>query len=378
MTLMAYQFEGEADRCFAEAARLAPDDGRWPYYRALHAARFDPDRAPPLLRQAAAGRLPPGGESAVRLRLAEVLLERNELAEAEGLFRGEWARRPGDPRAAFGLGLIARERDDLTAAEQHLGVARASAAVRKPATLALAALYRRRDDPRAAALEAEAAALPNEPPGWPDPLIEQMTRLRVGSFRRGQDAAQLEGARRYAEAAAAYLRLIETQPTAANYSAAGLNLARCGDYARAEPLFAAAVRLDPADANAWFAQAQALYMQAEAERPRGADPAKVNERFAAAAAAARRATEAKPGHAAAYLLWGKALMSRGEPAAAIDPLRQGVACRPEVFNLHLALGEALLESGRPAEAVEHLENARKLDPKSERALRALDRAHLKK
>jgi tetratricopeptide (TPR) repeat protein len=375
LCLRAHQFDDEAELCLAEASRLDPDDGRWPYYRGLYAVQYDPDRAVPLLQQALAGKLPPGCESAVRLRLAEALLERNEWAAAEDLFREEWRRHPGDPRTAFGLGLIARARDDPKGAEEYLGVARASPSVRKPAVLALAALYRGRDDPRAAALEQEAAALPSEPPAWPDPLVEQMVRLRVGSFRRGQDAAQLERERRYAEAAGAYLKLTETQPTAANYSAAGLNLARSGDFVRAWPLFDTAVRLDPNDANTRFCLAQALAMQAEVERQRGVDPAKVNERFAAAADSARRATECKPDHAAAYLLWGRALMSRGEPEAALVPLRRGVTCRPEAVNLQLALGEALLESGRREEAEIHLENALKLDPKNALVLRALERLH---
>jgi tetratricopeptide (TPR) repeat protein len=97
-----------------------------------------------------------------------------------------------------------------------------------------------------------------------------------------------------------------------------------------------------------------------------------------AADAARLAAERKPDYAAAYLLWGSALMQLGEPEAAVGPLRKGVACRPEMFNLQLALGEALSQTNAVLEAETHLENARKLAPKDPRADQALARLAKKK
>ena len=111
-TLLANLFDQEADRCFAEAARLDPRSPDWPYGRGLIALRKDPDNALPFLRKAlsATGDFLPEYQSAVRLQLAEALLERHQLDEAEQLFRAELARHPANPRAAFGLGQIALAR----------------------------------------------------------------------------------------------------------------------------------------------------------------------------------------------------------------------------------------------------------------------------
>jgi tetratricopeptide (TPR) repeat protein len=379
MTLHAHTYGAEADRCFAEATRLDPGDGRWPYLRALIALGEDSDRAMPFLRQAAAGRLSEEHESAVRLRLAEALLERQELAEAEELFLADWRDHQGNPRASFGLGLIALARGDEAAAEKYLTAARASPVVRKPATAQLAALARGRGDVAAAvAFEKEFATLPNEAPAWPDPMVLQLLRLRVGTFKTAQDAVQLEAQHRYAEAAQAYLQQIEHQATAQNYVGAGLNLVRSGELARGLNLLKTGIRLDPERCDSHYALAQACYLLAEAQRKRSPDSREANDRFLEAALAARRATELKPDHAAAFLLWGRALMQRGEPDAAIISLKKGVACRPEVFNLQLALGEALLEAGQLQEAEIHLKNALKLDAKNERPALALERLRQRK
>ena len=379
MTLQAHAYGVEADRCYAEASRLDPGDGRWPYFRALYALGEDSDRAMPFLRQAADGRLSEADASAVRLRLAEALLERQETAEAEELFLAEWQAQPGNPRPAFGLGMIALGRGEGKAAEKYLTAARTSSVVRKPATGQLAALARGRGDlAAAAAFEKEFATLPNEAPAWPDPMVHQLIRLRVGTFQTAQDAAQLEAQHRYAEAAQAYLREIDHQPTAQNYVGAGLNLVRSGNVARGLDLLQTGIRVDPERCDSYYGLAQALYVLAEAQRKRSPDSREANERFLEAALAARRAAELKPDYAAAFLLWGRALMQRGEPEAALDPLKKGVACRPEVFNLQLALGEALLEAGQLQEAENHLKNAQKLDPNNERLGLALERLRKKR
>jgi tetratricopeptide (TPR) repeat protein len=378
-TLLAQQYEAEADRCFAEAARLDPADAVWPYFRGLYALRYDPDNALPFLRQAAAGHAAPEARSALCLRLAEALLERQELAEAERLFREEWAREPGNPRAAFGLGLIALDCGDEAAAAEFLTAARASPTARKAATAELAALARARGDEAAAArLEREAAALTVERPSWPDPLVDEMLRLQVGASRRSRDIARLESGRNYAQAARLYESQLDKQPTAAACIGAGLNLARLKDFDRALPLLRRAGQLEPDNCHTHFCLAQALYLRAEAAEKRSPGSSRAREDFREAAETARRAVARKPDHAAAYLLWGRALLHLGEAGAAVEPLTKGVACRPEVFNLQLALGEALLEAGRLPEAETHLENARKLDPADPRPGQALERLRQRK
>jgi tetratricopeptide (TPR) repeat protein len=375
LVLLAHLLDREADACFAQAARLAPGDARWPYGRGLIALKRDPEKSLPLLRQAAelAASSWPEHRADVCLQLAEALLERRQLDEAEALFREEWRRRPGQPRAALGLGMIALARGDLQAAADMLGTARASRFARKNATAQLAVLARLRHDPDAAsALEQEFAGLPNDPP-WPDPLLDKVVGLQVGHHRRERQADELERQHRYAEAAAVWLDQLEREPTVQACIGAGINLARQGDYERSLPLLREGVRRDPDNAQAQYTLALALFAQAEKEWQHSPGSARAREGFQEALPHARRAAERKPDHAMACLFWGLSLKYLGQPGEAIAPLRQGVAVRPDLFDLQLALGEALLESGRPQEAERHLENARRLDPKDPRPRQALER-----
>jgi tetratricopeptide (TPR) repeat protein len=373
MLLEAHLYEPEADRCFAEAARLNPDDARWPYLRGLYALKYDPDHALPFLRQAASVARPEY-RSGMNLRLGEALLERQEIDEADQLFREEWRRNPGDSRAAFGIGLIALARSDLPAAEEYLTTARKSPTARRPATAQLAALARaRRDEKAAAAYEAEVAPRPGDAIAWPDPVVEQIIRLQVGLTNWESEALRLEGERRYEDAAHVYLRELEERPSARYYVSAGVDLALAHDYKRAIPLLREAIRLDPDSSQAHFRLAQVQFSRAERERLMSRDAPEVKEWFGEAIEEARRATKLKPDHAEAYLFWGLSLKYLGKPADAEAPLREGVACRPSFVELHLALGEVLRENGKREEAKTYLENARKLAPNDPRPRDALER-----
>jgi tetratricopeptide (TPR) repeat protein len=380
MTLLAHLFDREADRCFAEAARLAPAEPWWPYARGVIALKRDPDGAVGLLRQAvraADSRLE--DRSAMSLQLAEALLERQQRDEAEAIFRDEWERGDRDnPRAALGLGLIAVDRGDSREAEEFLTAARGNPFARKVATAQLAALARVRGDATAAdEYQKEVAALPDPPP-WPDPVLDRVVRLQVGHRGRERQVGQLEKEGHFAEAAEVYLRQIEEEPTARDCVGAGINLVRVGDYNRALPLLRQAVRLDPASAQAHYTLGLAQFVRAEKMRRQDPDSSEVKEWLGEAIEESRRATELKPDHARAYLHWGLSLKYLGDPAAAVAPLRRGVDCRPADFDLQLALGEALLESGQPKEAETYLENARRLDPKDPRLAAALERLRPKK
>jgi tetratricopeptide (TPR) repeat protein len=375
MTLQANGYGAEAGPYFAEAQRLDPRDGRWPYFRALAVMGEDSDAALPFLRQAAAGKLPEKGqESAVRLRLAEALLERQELAEAEELFQMEWQKHPDDPRAGFGLGLIAQAREDGESAEKYLSAARKSPSASKSAIAQLAALARRRGDPQSAdKLDRDFASLPNETPPWLDPLLIELSRKRVGAAASAQALTQLEAQHRFQEAANLYIQQLKLQPTAQNYVGAGLNAVFAGHYDYGLKLLHQAILIDPDRADSHFALAQALFQVGMSQREQAPDSLSAKAHLLGVAEAARRAVELKPDNASAYLLWGRALMNRGDWDAAVLPLQKGAHIRPELLEMQLALGEALLETGRLPEAEIHLKNALKLNAKDDRPAKGLKR-----
>jgi tetratricopeptide (TPR) repeat protein len=375
MILMAHQLYAEADPYFAEAARLDPQTPSWPCGRAVIALKRQPDEAPALLRQAlsAAGGFWPEYQSAVRLQLAEVHLERMELAQAEELFQEARRRQPDNPRAALGLGMIARARDDARTAETLLRQARSSPLAHKRATVQLAAVVRTRGDSAAAVqYDQETAALPDDPP-WPDPFQDAIRQLRVGHYAWLQQESQFEDQHRFVEAANLYLQEARTNPTARAYARAGFNLAQAGDYDRAVKYLSEAVQLDPSSAHAHYLFAFTLFVRAESAWKRAPSSPQAQEWFRASIAHARRTTELRPTQAIPYLFWGRALKYLGEPGAAVAPLRQGIECAPENFPLQLALGEVLLEIGQNGEAETHLKNAQKLNPKDPRPSQALER-----
>jgi tetratricopeptide (TPR) repeat protein len=411
LLLLAHQFDRDADFCLAQAARLAPKDPMWPYARASIASKNEPQQVVPLLRQAteAGATWPDQMRSVLGLALAEALLAQGELDEAEALCQQELQRSPRHPRVALGLGMIAAARGNREAATEFLSRARESPFARKKATVRLAALARTRGDIAAAdAYELEIAQTPFDPP-WPDPLRDALAQMEVGRRARDRLVARLEQEGRYAEAAQLYLEQLAKQPTLEAYVGAGLNLSRLKNYDKALPLLRKAAQLDPNSAHAHYPLALALFDRAERALRRwrlslfGADTASagcdplgngplqsaaalfpgrieltppadpIKAWFTEAREHAQRAAELEPEHADAYLFWGLALKHRGEPQAAIAPLKKGVACRPTSLELQLALGEVLLDNGQLPEASTHLELAHRLDPNDPRVAQALQR-----
>jgi tetratricopeptide (TPR) repeat protein len=354
--LLAHLFDRDADACFAQAARLNPDDPMWFYGRGVIALKREPDKAIALLRQAAAGISRPEYRSVANLQLAEAFLERENLDEAEKLFRAELESEPGNARAALGVGLIAKVRGHEKEAAAYLTIAQASPHARKIATAQLAAT----------------ADLPNDT-AWPDPLLDGNMLLVVG--RRGweRQVDQLERQGDYTQAVEKYLKKIEDEPTMQNYVGAGINLARLRDYDQALPLLRKAVEIAPQSAHAHYSLGAVLCGRAEREWESTPGGSQVKNWFQEAIDHSRRAADLRPDLARAYLHWGVALKYLGDPAAAITPLKKGVACHPADFDLQLVLGEVLVETGNAKEATSHLENARRLNPHDPRPGQFLER-----
>src|SRR6185503_15298970 len=73
-------FEAQSQVCFRNAERLDPGDYRWPYLLAVSLIYTDADEMIAAYQRAA---LRCGRQAHVRLRLAEALLDRGELDEAD-------------------------------------------------------------------------------------------------------------------------------------------------------------------------------------------------------------------------------------------------------------------------------------------------------
>src|SRR5262249_11729101 len=129
----------------------------------------------------------PGEEyrTAARLTLAETYLERGQVDPAADIFTRELGPPPGEPRARFGLGLVALARGDAARATELLTPLSNHPNVRKQAHAQLARLARERGDAVAADQLARKAIALSDDTAWPDPFLDELMHFAVG--RRGRD-----------------------------------------------------------------------------------------------------------------------------------------------------------------------------------------------
>jgi tetratricopeptide (TPR) repeat protein len=358
--LLANQFPAEADICLTRAEILDPAESRWPYLRAWELLPRDRDAAIGAFRRAVERSLEddPFGVAA-RLRLAETLLTVGANDEASALFRRVLEKDPANVRARFGSGIIASTLDDSETAVADLSRCTDSAFTRKKALSELAALAQRRGDAAAAEqLTRRANGMPKDM-DWSDPYLQENAQLAVGKHNRFIEGEQLQRAGRLAEAAAQFRDLIRDYPDdAPAHVKLGMTLDQLGDYAAAESVLRAAVRLSPDESQAYYFLSVALFHQAEGLGDPSAPHAV--QLYQEAADCARKATELKPDHAFAHLYLGLSLSALGRKEEAIASLRKAVLYSPDSTDPHLHLGEALAESGRRKEGLAELERAAEL------------------
>ncbi|MFO0806885.1 MAG: tetratricopeptide repeat protein [Gemmataceae bacterium] len=143
LTFRAHNLNPESNACFAVAAKLDPQNPRWPYLIGVINLLIEPDNALPHLRIALQLATDAGQQSAIRTRLAEALLARNETLAAASLLAEEVRINPRNPRARLGLGAVAAARGDHAAAVTAFQAAVDSPFARKKASALLANSHRR-------------------------------------------------------------------------------------------------------------------------------------------------------------------------------------------------------------------------------------------
>ncbi len=387
LVLLAHKCNAEADTCFAEASRLDPASPYWFYYRYVASLRLntDPDQILFFLRQAdqRAGSLPEDYRVAVRLRLAETLLEREEIAEAEKVYRSGWQMYPKSQRIALGLGHIAFRKGDNQKAVELLTPLQNTPSARH-VTQMLAILSQQLNDRAATERFEQRLASLGPDTDWPDPFYTRIYEHESPEMKAKNMVPQLVQQGAYRQAAEMCVARLKEGPQLSLYLGAGVNFVRSRDFDRGLEMLRAAERLEPDNSTIAFAIADGLLQWGNAERERdSASPTSVKY-WREAVVSARRAIQLKKSHALAYLVLGQALILLGEPEAAVDELQRGVEYRPELFQLQYYLGLAFLESAslsRPEhyrQATLHLENARKLDPTNPLPVKALERLPMKK
>lgn len=321
MVFLAHDFHDEARQSFAQAERLDPADARWPYLRGLSLTPIDPDAALACLERAA--RLCGKAPLTPRLSLAERLLDRNRIGEAE--FHFEQARKvePNNVRVQLGLGRIAMLRGQWRAALEHLEPCTEEAYTRRLAHSLRAEAWTRLGETDKAGAEQQQAEQETENLLWPDPFVEEVLGYQCGLSVHLQRANDLSKQRRYQQAVELLQETARRYPQSAPvWLLLGDVWRQRGRMDRSEQAYAEAVRIDPESVVAWY---KLGCSQQTRGRPR------------AAADSFRRAIRLKADHTDAHLNLGNCLKEMGDAAGAADAFRAALRCRPDDERARQAL-----------------------------------------
>ncbi len=365
-----------AETCFARAAKLEPDEARWPYLRGESFRTREPDAGLPYLRRAA--ELWRRGEPhhvAPWLRLAELLQERGDLDEAEHCLRLALDADPGNPSVHLQLGLLFSGRD-LSAARKHLLRAQHSPYTQKRACAQLAAVCLRQGAQKLSEdFAARAASLPADN-DWIDPFVAECLLRAVGKTANLRRVEQLEARGDWQQAVELLREVIAKSPDSRASVSLGRDLLRLGDTDGAEEALREGLKNDREQVQGAYLLGQLALMRAkQAELKHEGEHAQ--EQYRQAIRQADIAISRKPDHALSHVLRGVALRAAGQRGEGLSALRRAVACGPDLVDTQLALGEALIEEGLLAEAKKHLEQAVLLaGTEDDRPRRALEKLKL--
>lgn len=348
--LRAHDFNEESTFCFQQAEKLNPKDYRWPYLIGIELQAHDVEASLARLRQAAALC---GDQAAPRLTLAEVLLDRGEIDDAEALFRAVADQEPNNARALLGLGNVALQRND---ADRALALLR-RAAERAPRSgvvhAALLQAYRRKGDDKAVEEERRLVAELPMMRNWPDPALELIGAVWTGQRARMNQISELSRHGYHAEAVTAARKAVEVYPESAVVRLVlGEMLNRNDETAAAEPVLREAIRMDPRRSQAHYELGYALQQQ---------------RKFREAIASYQQSLQLQANAPAAHFNLGLCLTALRDEAGAEKAFRAALQYRPEHPEALMALAQLLERQGRYQEALPLAERAIHVSPTDPRA-----------
>ncbi|MEM9557353.1 MAG: tetratricopeptide repeat protein [Acidobacteriota bacterium] len=349
----AHAFYESALAGYRNAARLLPDDPRWPHAIGVaEATRSNLEAATTAFENAL--RLDPSSP-ATRLHLADAHLAAGRLDDADALARSVLDELPDQPAALDLVGRIALERREFQTAADAFEAALVKLPDANRLHYPLALAYRGLGDLDAARRHLELRGGVGVRP--PDPLLAAIEERESGvraMILRGRRAFRYA---RYADAAAAFARAVDADPThlAARVNL-GASLIQAGDLDAGEAALRAALELDPDNGETWHNLGRVALMRGKPTR---------------AANALRRAVALDGDDFESRRQLAVALQHLGDKAGAATQLQAVVGGAPHDENAHLALAQLLLDLGRNGAALTALRQAAADLPNSERIAAAL-------
>ncbi len=359
--LMTHKFHGEALACLAEAEKLQMQEPRWPYLQGIVLLSWQPDAAIPKLARAA--ELAGDAVLAPRLRLANLLLERGQLDDAEAHLGCVLRGHGEEPHALLAQGKLELARGRLPEALALFQRCAANPQTARASSGFVATIEQRLGhSAEAAEASRRVASLPHDPP-LQDPFLSETSALQTGMQAWLTQADQLLKSGRSVEALALNEKTVSTYPQAAvAWQMLGQARMEVKDYTAAERVLRRAVELAPESAESHFQLGSALFSQGRA---------------AEAAAGFRRSLALRPTYAPSHFNLGLCLASNGQHAEAIESFRATIARDATFADAHRQLGATLALEGKFAEAIASLRRAVELNPADGLAAQMLDRAKVR-
>lgn len=358
MILMACGYGTDSIVVFAEAERLDPEDGRWPFLQGIELERTDPDRAVACIERAIAAE---PDRVLFRLRLAEMLIALGKLDEAQDPLQVARTLEPDNPRTQLAWARWEYRRGHL---EQSLAHASRAAELR-PDTRAthqlLARIHHRLNQPAAAARQLEVVQrLPARSIIFPDPITNELGLLRRDPGR-ALDHAQFLLEQQQTESAIRVLRgVVDRNP---GVLAAQIELWRAllqaGKIVESEAALQAALGHHPGSPHLLLLRGIELFDAGQ---------------WGKATGWFKRSIAHQADNAAAHYHLGLCQAQQDDRSAAIGSLRAAVACEPDHARAHTALGKLLLEDKAFTAATRHLQTAVKFAPDDPQPRKLLEQA----
>ena len=304
MLLLAADYPEAAGRCLRNAARLAPDDFRWPYYLGHVSIRIG-DLAQAVESFERALRIEPG-DLATLVWLMQVRVDLDQPEEAERLLARAWAIHPNTPALLYQGGRAALASQDYAEAVNRLEAALqlnpAATVIHYPLAMAYRGL------------------------GDLDRARDLLARSGSGNAAGGVLSDPLM--------AAVYTMLRSPQA----HRDLGLQAGERGDWPEAVRQFRQSVEMAPDNAVMRLNLASALIRTGAART---------------ALAELEAAVRLDPGFAAAHFVIGTLLERSGRDTEAINRYTAAVNHDASLTAAHLRLGDALRRTGRFEAALPH-------------------------
>ncbi len=318
--LLAHTFNREANLCFQQAELLDPREPAWPYLQGLDLFAYDPEACIPCLQRAV--RCSDARQVVPRFLLAEALLERGRLDEAQALLEQIRTVDPSNLRAQLLLGRLETLRQNWQAGLNHLEACRNDVHARKQsATLRAEAWNQLGATEKALAEQRRAAELPTDQ-SWPDPFYETVLKLQMGLRVRFMAVDYLTQAGRFPEVLQLLNQTVEKYPSSLEgWMRLGEACYRVQKLDHAQECFRKATHLAPDLAEAWF---RLGCIQAQMHSPE-------------AEASFRQAIRCKPHYSQAHFNLGQCLKERGQRKDAAAEFREALRCRPDYELARAAL-----------------------------------------